>query len=106
MSKRVDPIYHSPQWPRVRKYVLRRDGYRCVICGADVSASGAARVDHIRRVTDGGAPFDPDNLRTLCVTHDQQSHREKGTGSKIREERFGGCDVTGMPLDPRHRWNL
>jgi 5-methylcytosine-specific restriction enzyme A len=105
MRKRPDPIYLSAQWQRLRKLILRRDDYRCVVCGVDVSAPGAARVDHIRRVTEGGAPFDPGNLRTLCVTHDAQAHREKGTGSRERDERFGGCDASGLPLDPRHPWN-
>ena len=105
MRKRPDPIYLSAEWKQVRKFVLARDDHRCVVCGRDVSAAGAARVDHIRRVTDGGAPFDPANLRTLCVTHDAQAHREKGTGSQHREERFGGCDLSGRPLDPRHPWN-
>jgi 5-methylcytosine-specific restriction endonuclease McrA len=85
---------------------LQRDGYRCIICGADVSGPGAARVDHIRRVSDGGAFFDLANVRTLCISHDAQSHREKGSGAPSREERFAitGCDVSGMPLDPAHPW--
>jgi 5-methylcytosine-specific restriction endonuclease McrA len=86
--------------------VLERDRYRCVVCGVDVSASGAARIDHKKRVSDGGAFWDPDNLRSLCSLHDNQSHSEKGNRSLEREERFTivGCDASGMPLDPSHPW--
>jgi 5-methylcytosine-specific restriction endonuclease McrA len=103
--KRTDPFYLSPEWKRVRILVLKRDNYCCIICGADVSLPGAARVDHIRRVKDGGAPLDPANLRTLCITHDNQAHREKGSSSPRRQERFGGCDGAGIPLDRDHPWN-
>jgi 5-methylcytosine-specific restriction endonuclease McrA len=85
---------------------LRRDGYRCVICRSDVSGVGAARVDHIKPVsTHPHLALDLDNLRTLCVLHDQQSHREKRSGSPTRQQRFSGCDVSGMPLDPSHSWS-
>jgi 5-methylcytosine-specific restriction enzyme A len=107
MRKLTDPFYLSPQWRALRLAVLRRDGYCCVICGINVSGKGEARVDHIRRVKDGGAPLNPANLRTLCVLHEQQSHREKGTGSAQRDERFviTGCNPSGKPLDPSHPWN-
>jgi 5-methylcytosine-specific restriction protein A len=104
--KMGDPTYRSPQWRRIRELVLQRDNYRCVICGVDISTPGAARVDHIRRVRDGGAFFDPANLRSLCVMHDNQGHAEKGSRSPTRQERFTlpGCDVAGLPVDPAHPW--
>lgn len=104
VRKVADPFYTSMAWRKVRAAVLRRDDYRCVICRYDVSASGAARVDHIIRRSDGGADLDMDNLRTLCTVHDRQSHREKTSSSTSRIERFGGCDANGLPLDPRHHW--
>jgi 5-methylcytosine-specific restriction protein A len=107
MGKEADPFYRSHEWRCVRQMVLRRDGYRCVVCGIDVSNRGEARVDHIERVRDGGAVLDPANLRTLCVLHDNQGHREKGSRASRREERFiiTGCDPSGMPLDSGHFWN-
>jgi 5-methylcytosine-specific restriction endonuclease McrA len=99
--KRAANLYVSAEWRRFRAMILARDGYRCVICGINVAGPGQARVDHIKRVNDGGAVFDPANVRTLCVLHEQQSHREKGTGAPYRQERFQlvGCDVSGMPFN-------
>ena len=98
--KRAAKIYSSPEWRRLREFVLERDGHRCTVCGIPVRGKGEARVDHARRISDGGAPFDPINLRTFCVLHDNQSHREKGTGALLREERFEltGCDLSGVPF--------
>jgi 5-methylcytosine-specific restriction endonuclease McrA len=104
------PFLWSPAWRALRLVALRRDGYRCVICGGDVSAPGRARIDHIvpTRVR-------PDlrltlsNTRSLCARCDNQSHREKGgtptrarTGERV--ERMG-ADRNGMPMDPMHHWN-
>ena len=50
----------------IRKLVLRRDRYRCVLCGN----SGLLEVDHILPWSAGGSD-DMDNLRTLCRTHNQ-----------------------------------
>jgi hypothetical protein len=88
-----------------------RDGYRCVICGADISGRGQARVDHIEPVrTHPHQALSLDNLRSLCPTHDNQGHREKGRRSAAlgREERFviagpamrTACRSIGPPLTP------
>jgi len=49
------------------------------------------------------------NLRTLCTTCDNQSHREKGRTTRTgeREERIviRGVNRYGEPLDPNHHWN-
>jgi hypothetical protein len=58
--------YHTPQWRRVRKQVLERDGGRCRIQG-DRCKLVAAHVDHIVPVDAGGAWFDLDNLRASCA---------------------------------------
>lgn len=108
--KRADPFYLTPAWRALRIVILKRDGFRCVICKADVSAKGAARVDHIKpRSTHPDLAMTHSNLRTLCSTCDSQAHRERTRGPTLqRDERFviGGIDaVTGLPRDPNHPWN-
>lgn len=99
--KKPDPFYASTRWRKVRLLALRRDLYRCVVCGADVSASGVARVDHIKeRSNYPDLELDVDNLRTLCTLHDSHAHREKGMAPGTeRTVRFKlkGCDVNGWP---------
>lgn len=51
----------------LRYYVLKRDSFRCVTCGASpaISAGVVLHVDHIHPWARGGATV-ADNLRTLC----------------------------------------
>jgi len=55
-------------WEEVRRKVLERDNYTCVICGKP-----AEEVDHIVPVSLGGALFDMDNLQSLC----KECHKKK-----------------------------
>jgi 5-methylcytosine-specific restriction endonuclease McrA len=101
-------FYYSPAWRKLRKAALIRDGYRCQVCGRNVSGKGMARVDHIKPVrTAPHLALSLANLRSLCPLHDNQGHREKPRGSgAARVENFviGGCDARGVPLDPGHHW--
>lgn len=73
-----DPFYSLPAWRALRAKALRRDGWRCTICRADVRKLGTSRVDHVlsRRAR-------PDlalalaNLRTLCAACDNRQSQEK-----------------------------
>ena len=49
------------RWRRVRLEVLERDGWTCAHCGRQ-----ADTVDHRIPLKNGGAPYDLDNLATLC----------------------------------------
>ena len=49
-------------------------------------------VDHIERVADGGHPFDPANLQTLC----SRCHQKKTS----EENSVGGCDEASRPETP------
>ena len=66
---------NNARWARVRRQVLNRDNWRCRVCGK----AGALEVDHITRIEDGGAMYDPANLQSLCKRH----HRLK----TLRENR-------------------
>jgi 5-methylcytosine-specific restriction endonuclease McrA len=101
-------FYTTTAWRRLRKRALERDGYRCVVCRRDISGRGDARVDHIKPLrTAPHLALNLDNLRSLCANHDNQSHREKGTGAALRDERFiiTGCDADGSPIDLGHHWH-
>lgn len=50
---------------KLRYQVLRRDGFRCVICGASAADGVQLHVDHIKPVSKGGKT-EMSNLRTLC----------------------------------------
>jgi len=60
---------------RTRYLVLKRDGYRCVMCGATATEGAKLQVDHILPKSKGGKAV-LDNLQTLC----DRCNRGKGTG--------------------------
>jgi len=98
-------LYDTQAWKRARTAALKRAHFRCAICGCNVSKPGSSRVDHIQPVrTRPDLALSADNLRVLCVLHDNQAHREKGTGGTSKNSKFSGCDVRGFPLDPQHHW--
>ena len=49
----------------LRYDILRRDNFKCVICGASQHQGARLHVDHIVPIAKGGKST-PDNLRTLC----------------------------------------
>ncbi len=99
--KRAASFYFLPEWRKLRWAVLRRDAFRCVVCGRDVSGSGPARVDHIRpRRIHPQLALEPSNCRAPCAAHDNQAHREKGSRAPDdfdggRVERCRDCGVDG-----------
>jgi len=73
--------YHSPEWKRVRRAALVRDGFKCTTCGACVRGKGQSRVDHIKPTKLFPVlALRLDNLHTLCASCDNKRHSEKGRG--------------------------
>lgn len=100
--KTAHPFYSTPQWRAKRVHILRRDGYRCVWCGRDVYAKGAARVDHIVPLAQAWhLRLVDSNLRTLCTYCDAKRHGEKQRGVADY-----GAHRDGQPRDPAHWWNI
>ena len=66
----------------------------------------ATTVDHVLAIKAGGDPYPPlDQLRSLCEScHNKKTRHIEQLGRK-EVPRVWGCDVNGMPLDPRHPWN-
>ncbi len=50
---------------KLRYQILKRDGFKCSICGRSAKDGVTLHVDHILPVSKGGLTV-PDNLRTLC----------------------------------------
>ena len=98
-------LYNTRSWRELRQVALERDGYRCRVCGVDVSGKGQARVDHIIPVrVNPSLGLVLENLRTLCTVCDSQSHRERSRGGGgPRVQRFTplGAGADGWPLRRR-----
>lgn len=69
-------IIRTPRWKALRVIAKRRDGWKCVQCGA----AGDLEVDHIRPVrTHPDLAYDLGNLQTLCVAcHSRKTRIEVG----------------------------
>ena len=63
----ADSFLESFEWRRVRMIVLKRDGARCVCCGATPADGARMNVDHIKpRRFFPQLALDPANLQVLC----------------------------------------
>ena len=78
---------------------MYRDRYRCVKCGR----RRKLEVDHVVGIAQGGEPFEPTNLQTLCRTcnmakmiHDREDGRR---GYSL------DTDAAGRFVDARHPSN-
>ncbi len=67
-------VTRSRRWKALRLLALRRDGFKCVECGA----VGRLEVDHIQPVrTHPELAFDLNNLQSLCPFHHGQKTRSE-----------------------------
>lgn len=73
-----DTFYQSTEWRALRRQALKRDRYRCVLCGGDLRKLGSSRVDHIKpRRQWPELALVLANLRSLCAACDNRQSREK-----------------------------
>jgi 5-methylcytosine-specific restriction endonuclease McrA len=63
----------SRRWQLLRGLARQRDGHRCRRCGSSVGLE----VHHVWAIDRGGAPFDLDNLITLCRLCHHGAHRKQ-----------------------------
>jgi 5-methylcytosine-specific restriction endonuclease McrA len=54
----------SGKWQKLRIQILDRDGWVCVVCNKP-----AHTVDHIIPRSKGGDMWSPDNLQSMCKSH-------------------------------------
>lgn len=63
-------LYDTLRWRLTSRRARERDGHRCTVArllGGE--CSGRLHAHHIRPVTEGGAPFDLENVGTACASH-------------------------------------
>lgn len=86
----------SSAWRKLRASVLAEQPL-CVDCAARGLTVEATDVDH----KDGNpGNNERENLQGLCHScHSRKTAADHGKAVSM------GCDVHGMPLDPRHPWN-
>jgi len=72
--------YSDPRWTAVRKAVLARDGWACVVCRRGAGHGVILDVDHELPWLDRPElAFDMANLRTLCrLHHNRKTHGRRG----------------------------
>lgn len=92
-------LYDTARWKRMRLAQLQREPL-CRMCKQRDRITAATVADHeVPHKGDERLFFDDRNLQSLC--------NDCHTVTKARQEHRGylqGCDVTGLPLDPAHRW--
>lgn len=64
-------------WKRIRNYILKRDNYTCVYCGAP-----ATTVDHVVATAHGGTD-DYDNLVAACQPCNDRKARLEALESRL-----------------------
>jgi 5-methylcytosine-specific restriction enzyme A len=80
----------GPGWSARRARILKRDRYRCVICGSRLQIS----VDHVTPRSEGGGDQDW-NLRVLCNRHHNEKTANEGHEAARRKRMAGSRRVAG-----------
>ena len=71
------------RWQLLRLKAFARDSWRCRKC----NKAGALECDHIIPLHKGGAPYDADNLQTLCRgCHIAKTAEDAGRGPDLARE--------------------
>ena len=69
-------FYNSQTWKKLRAEVKKAKPY-CEQCNATAKQKRLV-VDHIKEISDGGAPFDKANLQVLCYScHASKTQKER-----------------------------
>lgn len=70
--------------PKVKEEILKRDGYRCVVCGRGREDGIELVVDHIKPKDKGGTN-DISNGQTLCMEHNllKKNYSQTEAGKKF-----------------------
>lgn len=70
--------YNSQKWRKMRKSILRRDGYQCRECRKYGRSREATEVHHIKHVDEWPElAYKRENLASLCHACHNKMHPEK-----------------------------
>jgi len=91
-------VCRSKRWPALRLAAKRRDGFKCVSCGA----AGPLEVDHIKPVrSHPELSFELSNLQSLCCRcHSRKTRIEIGL-AEIDPKRQAWRDLVRAIAQPK-----
>jgi len=93
-------LYRTSRWAKCRTIQLGREPM-CQSC----ETAPAEHVDHIQRVSQGGAFWSSSNWQSLCPScHTEKTNTEKA-GKMWTPAKWRGCYPDGSPKDPNHPWH-
>ena len=80
MGKRLKDLYRSVRWLKFRDEILRRDGYKCTVCGSkeDLTVHHLSYDDF----------FNPNSVITLCRSCHMKVHGIMATSRGVRTGSF------------------
>ncbi|GAB4403968.1 MAG: hypothetical protein Fur0028_16440 [Bacteroidales bacterium] len=70
--------------PSQKAAIMKRDGYKCVVCGRGIKDGVELQVDHIK-AKDFGGKATIENGQTLCAQHNfkKKNYKQTETGKKM-----------------------
>ena len=98
--------YNTARWQKLRSRKLKANPL-CEPCKRAGITKIANTVDHDLAINQGGEAFPPiHELTSMCPScHGAKTARGPEAGAAQTDKPRRGCDVNGIPLDPRHPWN-
>lgn len=75
-------IYSTSRWQKLREYKKHRNPL-CEECLRNNVITPMELVDHIIPIAEGGAPYDLENLQSLCASCHNKKHAEGRGGKKL-----------------------
>lgn len=74
--KESNAFYNSPEWRKVREYVLMRDNFLCVQCGEPAHDVHHKRHLNSHNLYNTEISMNPDNLISLCKACHTRHHKQ------------------------------
>jgi 5-methylcytosine-specific restriction endonuclease McrA len=93
------PRLYGRRWAKKRAAQLEIEPF-CRLCASAGHMTRATVADHIEPHRGDPVAFWNNELQSLCETcHNAVKQAQEKTGH------LRGCDLDGVPLDPKHHWS-